>query len=74
MAAVSKKWNDSDAVCPFFKRHAGDLIACESPVPGSSMCMYFEDKKIKQRQYQTYCCGKYAFCEIYQMDIKKYEE
>ena len=44
------------------------------PVPGSSMCMYFEDKKIKQRQYQTYCCGKYAFCEIYQMDMRKYEE
>ena len=68
------KWNDSDAKCPFFKDHTAGSIACESPIPGSSIRMTFITQADKKVQYELYCCRGYKCCEIYRMVMGKYAE
>ncbi len=66
--------SDRDAKCPFFCAHNIQTIACESPVPDSRIKLNFATRKAKDIQYRTFCCNRYQYCELYQMNIQPYEE
>lgn len=65
--------------CPFFtaedSKFAGKKILCESPVPGSSLGLYFRKKEPYLTQLRIFCCDHYEKCEIYRAVMEaKYEE
>ena len=73
-----KKYNPFPQ-CPFFGKiqRAGGAqkIVCESPVPGSSLSLYFRRKEAFEKQINIFCCEHYKKCEIYRMVAEsKYEE
>lgn len=68
------KWNDSEAVCPFFMAHGAREIVCESPVPESKLKLIFADGKGKGMQYRAFCCGKYQNCEVYRSVMDTYAD
>lgn len=64
--------------CPFFNgkdtEHAGKKVFCESPVPGSTITLYFRKKKDFDMQYNIFCCDHYKNCEVYRAVVESYEE
>lgn len=64
--------------CPFFcgreDSHAGKKLFCESPVPGSSLTLFFQRKEDYRKQVQIFCCEHYQKCEIYRMVMAGYED
>ena len=65
--------------CPFFGevQRAGGArkIICESPVPDSSLSLYFRRKEAFEKQINIFCCEHYRECEIYRMVMhSNYEE
>lgn len=65
--------------CPFYtgkeEIHAGKKIFCESPVPGSSLSLYFREKQAYQSQLRIFCCQHYKKCEIYRAVMEaKYDD
>lgn len=66
---------DTQVMCPFYKysdsrRHK---IACEGIVDGSSIIMFYQDKRDFQIQMNAFCCEHYKNCEIYGILDAKYE-
>lgn len=63
------KENILQVQCPFYtgkdERPTGKKILCESPVPGSSLGLYFREKEAFQTQMRIFCCEHYEKCEIY---------
>ena len=71
---IGNAWNDSDAKCPFFHEHTAITIACESPIPGSTVRMTFRGKTVKKTQYDVFCCNHYKNCELFRLVMEKYAE
>lgn len=64
--------------CPFFRRgekaKTGEKIYCESPVPGSSLSLYFRIRDDYNMQYNIFCCDHYEKCEVYRMVMASLED
>ena len=68
------KLNDRDALCPFFCAHTKLSVICEGVVPDSSVKMNFDSAKLKDIQYNVFCCGRYDYCEMYRAIQANYED
>lgn len=64
--------------CPFFIRtdRVGTSwkISCESPVPGSTLMLYFRATEDFEAQRRLFCCEHYRKCEIYRATMQKYDD
>lgn len=56
-----------DIGCPFYRSddEKQRKILCESPIPGSSLSLYFRNKQDMENQINIFCCNHYKKCEIY---------
>lgn len=67
------KWNDAEALCPFFRMHNATQIRCEGPVNGSVLTLFFRATGKKRQQYAEACCEKYKECAVYRANMARYE-
>lgn len=69
---------DVEVQCPFYlgqeDKFAGKKLFCESPVPESSMTLYFRRREDYQKQLRIFCCDHYKNCEVYRMVMQNYED
>ena len=67
-------WKDLYAKCPYFLRTDGKReIACQGVADSSDLSWKFHRKSDLEIQFDTFCCNKYAFCEVHTMLKKIYE-
>ena len=61
--------------CPFYKYDDGKRrITCEGITDACSLTLCFKTRLDYEIQMKTFCCDRYAICEVCRMLIKKYEE
>lgn len=74
---IKKKTTKYLEQCPFFIKTevAGSArrISCESPVPGSTIFLYFRSHEDYHAQHRIFCCEHYRKCEIYRAVMEKYD-
>lgn len=58
----------ADIRCPFYRdmERQGQKIICEGLEDRSSIILAYRKKQMWMRQMNTFCCGRYEACEIYQ--------
>lgn len=69
-----KKDIDTLAMCPFFRYHTSQTIACEGLIPESGIINSWADINNKRQQYQLFCCGAFKNCEVYLALMSLYDE
>ena len=68
-------FNAVDAECPFYVEDDGrQRIRCEGIVPDTTATLWFRTQQGYRRHLETYCCGRYAYCERYMALMEKYKE
>lgn len=67
---------DTNVLCPFYRYDSGQKlrITCEGLVERSCLALIYQKKQDYRIQMETFCCGYYDRCEVYQMLMQKYEE
>lgn len=75
--AKNEKNTEMEVQCPFYVKHltqnSGTKLLCESPVPGSSLALFFRNKEDFRKQMRIFCCDHYKKCEVYRMVMANYE-
>lgn len=69
-----RKKGDSDAICPFFRYHTQLNIVCEGAIPDTNVRILFPDRESKTLHYNTFCCGRWTYCEQAKKTEDKYED
>lgn len=72
---MSTSWNDGYVKCPFYIRDDGcRCLTCQGVADSSKLLWRFQTKQDFKIQMDTFCCGKFSFCEVYRMLSAIYEE
>lgn len=67
-------WKDFYAKCPFYLGTDGKKeIMCQGVADSSDLSWKFHKRFDLGIQFDTFCCDKYQYCEVFQMLNKIYE-
>lgn len=74
MSKITSNYEDSRAICPFYKASDAKRISCEGFVEGSVIIQSFASKDRRDKQKRIFCDSKYKNCEVYRLLEEKYDE
>ena len=60
--------------CPFFIGEDGFRVKCEGSEEDSKLFLIFQNKKLKSRHEDKYCCKQWESCRIAKMLNQKWED
>lgn len=56
---------DTDAVCPFYRKHKSCSVICEGIYKGTTLTTQFETADDRTIQMDEYCRKEYRKCKLY---------
>lgn len=73
---MATDWVDFYAKCPYYLRsdRGKKQLSCQGVADSSSLCWKFGKREDMMIQIRTFCCDKYARCEVYRLLRQIYEE